>query len=193
MDVATISMPADAARAKYDEYREAIRGNPNVTKEDRAILMGYKSLAGGRSILNLFDSFRATGVDSADRPRLAVVRADFARVYCRFYWTGRCEFNSHARFRAYRGQWKTELPDGVLPRHRQYVECTALVPIIPVPLRPKDDLARYHVLWEADWQAVPTDPMLLRHLSGSLYTVLAVWDLTSLERAVLAGRLTESR
>ena len=33
-----------------------------------------------------------------------------------------------------------------------------------------------------------TSRMLLRHLSGQLYAVLAVWDLTELERAVLAGR-----
>lgn len=45
------------------------------------------------------------------------------------------------------------------------------------------------ILWEAEWQAVPPkDPALLRHLGGDLYAVVAVWDLTELERAVLGGR-----
>lgn len=42
-----------------------------------------------------------------------------------------------------------------------------------------------------EWAPVPpTDPFLLRHLGGTLYVVLAQWDLTPLEKAVLAGRLT---
>jgi len=47
--------------------------------------------------------------------------------------------------------------------------------------------ADYFVLWEAVWQELPpTDPMLLRHPTGHLYAVLAVWDLTEIERAVMA-------
>jgi len=48
-------------------------------------------------------------------------------------------------------------------------------------------LDRFHILWEADWHLdPPQDPALLRRLMGDLWVVLAVWDLTSLERAVLA-------
>jgi len=32
----------------------------------------------------------------------------------------------------------------------------------------------------------PRDPALIRHIRGDLWAVLAVWDLTELERAVLA-------
>jgi hypothetical protein len=191
VDVATISMPAAEARAKYDEYREALRDNPSVTREDRAILIGYRALAQGRAVVNLLDALRATGLDKESRPRLAFARADMARVYCRVYWSHGAVFSNRPDYRQYRGSWRTEVPSGVLPPVRSTVECQAMVPLIPAPLRPKGDLTKYHVLWEADWQAVPTDPMLLRHLTGRLYAVLAVWDLTPLERAVLAGRLTE--
>jgi hypothetical protein len=34
----------------------------------------------------------------------------------------------------------------------------------------------------------PEDPALLKHIGGDLYAVLAVWNLTELERAVLSGR-----
>ena len=47
------------------------------------------------------------------------------------------------------------------------------------------------ILWEAEWETVPRDPLLLRHLAGGLYAVMASWDLTPLERAVLKGRLIQ--
>lgn len=68
----------------------------------------------------------------------------------------------------------------------------AIVPTIPPRLRPPHNLSGYHILWEAEWGQEdvlpPGDPALLRHLGGDLYAVLAVWDLTPLERSVLAGR-----
>ena len=64
-----------------------------------------------------------------------------------------------------------------------------MVPIVPPQLRPHWGLHNYHILWEADWQKVPPrDPALLERIGGDLYAVLAVWDLTELERAVLAMR-----
>jgi hypothetical protein len=64
----------------------------------------------------------------------------------------------------------------------------ALVPLIPPWARPKAKLSNYHILWEADWTDVPVDPALLKHLGGPLYVVLAVWDLTEVERSVLSLR-----
>ena len=36
---------------------------------------------------------------------------------------------------------------------------------------------------------VPRDPMLLKKLTPNLYGVLATWNLTELERAIIRGRL----
>jgi len=67
-----------------------------------------------------------------------------------------------------------------------------MVPPVPPGLRPASAIGNYHVLWEAEWERVaPADPALLKHIGGDLYAVLAVWDLTELERAVLAGRFAE--
>jgi hypothetical protein len=52
-------------------------------------------------------------------------------------------------------------------------------------------LAGYHLLFEAHWSDVPVDPYLLRHVAGTVYSIVAEWDLTPVEVAVLAGRLTE--
>ena len=75
----------------------------------------------------------------------------------------------------------------------------ALVPIVPPRHRPRRNTAlrNYHVLWEVDdWQWMeapkpPVDPALLKHLGGDIYAVVATWDLTELERLVLAGRRPE--
>jgi hypothetical protein len=75
----------------------------------------------------------------------------------------------------------------------------SMVPIVPPRHRPAvaTTLASYLVLWEVDtwtWASPPLppgDPALLRHVGGDIYAVLATWDLTELERLVLAGRRPE--
>ena len=74
----------------------------------------------------------------------------------------------------------------------QVPSATAIVPSIPPLHRPHDSLENYWLLWEAEWTRPPVDPALLKHLGLNLYAVLAVWDLTPLEQAVLRGRSTES-
>ena len=76
-----------------------------------------------------------------------------------------------------------------LPGWSSWKTLKAVVPTIPPDLRPKAKLSNYWILWEADWEEVPTDPMLLRHLGGSMYAVMAQWDLTEVERAVLFDSL----
>ena len=49
----------------------------------------------------------------------------------------------------------------------------------------------FHILWEVEqWDPTPpVDPALVRHIRGDLWAVIAMWDLTELERAVLAARI----
>jgi hypothetical protein len=66
----------------------------------------------------------------------------------------------------------------------------ALIPAIPAHLRPADDLANYHILWEAKWEpTAPVDPLLLKRLTDNIYVILAQWDLTPIEQAILEDRL----
>lgn len=52
-------------------------------------------------------------------------------------------------------------------------------------------MAKYHILWEAEWAPIPPrDPMLLRRIGeADLWVVVAHWDLTEVERAALATRI----
>jgi hypothetical protein len=68
----------------------------------------------------------------------------------------------------------------------------AITPLIPVDIRPKRGIENYHVLFEAVWRPVPpVDPMLLRRIGeADLWVVCAAWELTDIERAVLASRVS---
>jgi hypothetical protein len=67
------------------------------------------------------------------------------------------------------------------------------VPSVPPQFRPTGALSDYHILFEAEWQRVPpVDPMLLKqigHAESPLFVVLAAWDLSPLEQAVLRAKL----
>jgi hypothetical protein len=58
-------------------------------------------------------------------------------------------------------------------------------------VRPRRGIENHHVLWEAIWQpAPPVDPMLPRRIGeADLWVVCAAWELTEVERAVLASRV----
>ncbi len=107
---------------------------------------------------------------------------------------------------AYTPNWRTgardrvfRLPAGTLvpPRtveeyYREpwYGEWHASLPFIPPAYRPPLRIENYHLLWEAEWRkgAGPQrrDPILLRRVSGDLFAVVAAWDLTDVEKLVLA-------
>lgn len=187
MDVATIKMDQDEAQALYDQYKAALDGL-EATPEDAKILLGYKALAKGKEVVDLIDVFRACPVDDQGRPKLAFCRADWK--WCEF-WADSAEMR-FSPWRVAAGYKQTiRIPTPRLPGLNLYTSARAMVPLVPAPVRPKGDLSKYHILWEAEWQAVPTDPLLLQRLCGSLFVVLAAWDLTELERAVLAGRFRE--
>lgn len=71
----------------------------------------------------------------------------------------------------------------------------ALVPITPPDVKAGHDLSRRFVLWEVDaWadeaiRAVPDrDPYLLERIADDLFAVVAEWDLTPLEQAIMRDR-----
>jgi len=203
MDLSTITMEKPKARAAFLEYRKAVREHHNA--EDEAIMRGYRELARGRQLINLPETIAAGGVDDQGLPRLAVMRADVPWCWVQRSANGAVTFTPAQRVRSQLRKGVYRLPPDTFPAvafaqvQREWGSSwgshyRAMVPPIPPTLRPPYGLGNYAILWEATWEKVPRppgDPALLRHISGDLYAVLAIWDLTELERAVLAGRSSQ--
>lgn len=216
MQLDTITMDRHAARKAFLEYRDAIRSDRHdqLRKEDEQIMRAYREAAKGVSLIRLSDALAAGGTQQIEVawtnwsggrrvrrtqektvPRLAVARADVEKV-----WTDGVDAEGGCVLRYERGRVsdretrkRFQIATGTFEeagRETWGPSLVAMAPTIPPALRPRHHLRNYHLLWEAEWAQEPqppVDPALLKHLGGDLYAVLGVWDLTPLERAVLAG------
>jgi hypothetical protein len=197
MHLTTLEIPEDEVRAKLAEY-EALLAEDR-TAEDEAIAAGYRAAARGLPVITLSRTVAAGGFHDNGLPRIAVVNA--AAQTCFATWSGdSLVFAVTDDWRANRGALvgpsSVRVPIAEPPATRSssyWRMASAPVPLVPPQHRPRRPrrLSRCHVLWEVDEWApvVARDPALLRHIRGDLWAVLATWDLTELERAVLSQRL----
>jgi len=190
MNIQTITMPRKEAHEAFREYREAFRRDGQA--RDAALMRGYKALAKGRQVIDLGDVMKVAGVDELQRPRLAICRADATRCRLEAWQDGALRFWMDREGGGHESRRFVAVPAGTFswPTNTDVRwalrKFFAIVPMIPPRYRPVSALSNFHVLWEATWQTEPPkDPMLLRRLDGMLFAVLAVWDLSELERAVL--------
>ena len=198
MDMPTITMERSEAQRAFIDYRRAVRERHNA--EDEMIMRGYKALAKGHQVINLLDVMKAAGEDAQCRPKLAVARASLTRVYMARSAGGALVIGEEGKDWGRKGSGnRISFPRATMPAYQNCGfngpdnrwpiterRAKAMVPNIPPALRPQHALSNYHMLWEAEWSNLPPkDPALLKHCGGWLYVVLAVWDLTPLEQAVL--------
>lgn len=195
MDLATIVIPPEEARARAEEYSKAFRESRSV--EDEAMAQGFRAAARGLPIIQLSKVIAAGGwFPEIDLPRLAVARADATECMVEFDRANTiyADAREARSFGALVGTHTVRVPVArpAFTRGAPRVwRAVTMVPSVPPKHRPKRGRLRScHVLWEVDqWTLVPPrDPALIRHIRGDLWSVLAVWDLTELERAVLAQR-----
>jgi hypothetical protein len=199
MNVELIKIDRATARAKLNAYRKALatRAHTEAANKVRAewegIKAGYRAAARGLPLIELSKAMARGGWDEQGRPRFAVARADQRQVRCNVGgwalefeppWTGYRQ-PARAKFR-----FELSMLPPRAPGARTHNGIRAIVPMVPPDVLPRLDLdlSRRVILWEADWIAAPVDPLLLLPLGGDLYAVEAAWDLSPLERAVLAGR-----
>lgn len=200
MDLQTLEISPEEAQARLAEYEAQVTSERTV--EDDAIRAGYRAAKRGRQVIVLPEVIAAGGSFPSGLPRLAVIRADATECWVRVEGHVRdsraevmfCSMErdrGNARVGAHRVQVSVPRPDGVegwpYPRGR------TIVPTVPPQHRPPARrLHRFHILWEVEaWDPTPPeDPALIRHIRGDLWAVHAMWDLTPLERAVLAARST---
>lgn len=200
-DVAFDISPA-RAREAFQEYRRAVRQG-STDPNDALLLESYREIMNGRRVLDVAQAMKQAGLNRDGSPRLAIIRADYKLCYAG--WDGPQLWFSH------HGDWKFDrrirkpmkMPVGCPLRPNPFYwngekhisnpantwSGRAVVPSIPPRFRPDRHLRHYHILWEAEWESMPVDPLLLKHLGGTMYAVMAQWDLTPLESALLRDRL----
>jgi hypothetical protein len=192
MDVSLITMDKAEALGKVEAYRQQLRRRADAEYE--AALAGYEALAEGTPLLNLTQVFAELEPDKNGRPPLAIARADRQQVRVSHLFDNSLRFSTLKRSSwGYQGSL---LIDITARRDWDFNRGYALVPMVPADVRPKGNLKDYFILWEVEegWASrpfnaqAPIDPFLLQHLAGDLYAVVAAWDLTPLEQAIMTGR-----
>jgi hypothetical protein len=190
MDLPTaVEMDKGEAESLLDDY-EGLR---TKTAEDDAIIEALRAAAGGKPIINLRETIARGGVDLKGRPHLAVMWAHQHWAVLRREHSGTIEYghraypSQHARTFEFPNLFERDDKASV------YWSLRSAVPIIPPEHRPaKSNMSKRAVLWEVEeWEVVPRpsgDPALLKPLGNDLWVVEATWDLTPLEKLVLAGR-----
>lgn len=181
-----------AALLKFDktEAKEALQAYRSAkapaTDEDRQIMTAYREIARGRMVVMAIESIRQAGRFDTGLPKLALARADLRRLHC-YANRDSVTFSKPNNWRGGSNvaHWRVDR----MPPFDDIVNGNATVPLVPLNLRPKYELKNYHILFEADWVKAPVDPLLLRRLKGDLWLVLAAWELTAVERAVLEQRV----
>lgn len=193
---------------KAARVAEARRKLTLIETEDQTALGVYRALSKGARILNVASAIRGAGLDPKQRlPVLAIARAHWGHVKLEIDHNRLCFGNGAWLSWSYRSERHTNTKDLIAfgqdllgaevtnaawrreNRFPRLEEHRAQVPSVPVHLRPAGHLEDYCILFDAKWEQVaPPDPILLRHVAGPMYTVLAQWDLSPVEKAVLEGR-----
>lgn len=202
MNVATIEVEAEVAKAKYKEYLEASK--KQASKEYSAARRAYRALSKGYKIIDVYKAFEKTGKKKNDTPKLALVRADAKTVYFTKLPKGGGEFR-----RTQPRNWGNQpAPDLMLPENTfkdwqrteptpqstwttiEERELETNVPFIPPHIAPKGALDKYYILFEVDeWKATAAvvDPYLLQRLNDNTFIVLAEWDVSPVEAMIMRG------
>jgi hypothetical protein len=196
MQVVKVDIDRNRARELYRTYK---KHRHYSTPMDQEIGRAYQLLAQGRLIIKAIESVRAAGQNEDGLPSLALARADAKACCLALRKDGSATMSSEdgsigrRRNNAAQSKWFDFMPGTFkdVKRAGGWKDFEALMPPIPLHLRPQRGLANYHVLWEAEWTRVPPrDPYLLRRIGkADLWLVVAMWDLTEVERAALATRL----
>lgn len=181
MNVQSLGVSPEAAQIAILEYK---RHRSVYDKRDREIERIYRQIAKGKTVISVHDAIRRAGVDDLGRPRLAIMRADQERVRCEPSGD-EIRFTTINRVRANDRRFVINWPGRPQVRNSWW-SAQSLLPRIPPQYRPSvSTLAKYHILWEADWTAIPRDPYLLKRIGKDAWVVLAAWDLTDVEMSVL--------
>ena len=213
MDVTLLEMPQDEATAQVKALKEMFRRDKGIKQQ--AIYTDMKRVYGhmkhGGKVIDLYAALKKDRLDADNNPRLAIVRADFTHCYLikntrgRGYFTGYTAPGWRGRRQFRKTQGDLQFPENTYDwRFKEsgtwksnIINQTAktIVPLIPAHIliaEVKHNLRNYFILWEVEeWTPEPPiDPILLKRLTPNLFGILATWDLTEIERAIIRAHIS---
>jgi hypothetical protein len=219
MEVEQLAISKKKAEEEYQTYKEELRLSKTQFNEDMRVIYAHMR-HGGKVIdvwesmklagLNK-DGDPKLAIVRANSPKVRFERRINSRYATLNGQTGYLDLISEGGafyLQKTNGRWspnweldvkipKDFCPDWTKKQDGQYIRraVETVTPIIPArlmnPLR-SHKLENYHILWEVDeWKLVPPkDPMLLKKVTPNMFLILAHWDLSPLERAVIRGRIS---
>ena len=198
MEVELIDMPVEASREQLEQYRAFCAKHPSDI-EAQQIMLGLEELAEGTPLLQLRTVFQDVAVDERGRPRIAIARGDRTQVRVNGwgsrgsgFFSFETDYGIHQGRRARNTTLQVESPLAAHSVPAGY----AIVPIVPPQIRRGRELmAKLFILWEVERWADESrdvgpdrDPLLLRRITEDLWAVIAQWELSPLEQAIMANR-----
>ncbi len=194
----TIEVSPEEAKKLYGDYAEVVKTRKEkYLKELKKV---YKHLSRGGKVLDIYEVFKSSGINKEGQPSLGICRADIKRCYFRRDRLGSGVFSANEKYYDSNTppRFDVDLPSKTFPDWKTDGDGRILnrvmetsVPIVPAHLLPKGKLDNYFILFEVEqWDEVPEakDPFLLRRINANAFLVLAEWDLTDVEMAVIRGR-----
>ena len=191
METERIVIDRTEARALFRKYREHRHWSEPI---DQEIQRTYQLIARGEIIIKALESVVKAGVGEDGLPKLAIARADAKTCFLEYRHDGGARMAMDQWAQENHRRRYVDFAPGSFPApppRKGWARVEAMVPLVPIDVRPRRGIENYHILWESIWQPVPpVDPMLLRRIGeADLWVVCAAWELTEIERAVLAARL----
>lgn len=203
MDAPKITISQEKAKEIYGDYLEVVKTRKE--KYLRDLKQVYYHLSKGHQVLDIYEVFKKSGVNEDGEPKLAIVRADVKKCvfHKRDLGSGRFSENFDWRDQEIPARFDVFLPSNTFPDWkidetketwdderiiRRHIQTKTT--ICPPHLLPNGKLDNYYLLWEVEkWDEVPVakDPFLLKRINDNAFIVLAEWNLTKVEQAVIRG------
>ena len=208
MELETIVVPEEEAKEQARLLKQLFRENASIRKNViyKDLQRAYGHMKHGGKVIDIYQAFKDAGIGEDGHPKIAIVRADAKVCHLYKYPKGRAIFSHkgptrygiHGYGTARKSEREVELPEGTFEwsssvswsgEHRK-----TTVPIIPPAIlidQIRYHLRNYFILWEVeDWKSEPPkDPLLLKLITPNLFAVLATWDLSELERAIIKAHI----
>jgi len=213
MQVEQLSISPEKCKSELKAFKNLVKTHrkSKIQQVHRDLHRVYGHMQHGGKAINLIESFKKVGVNENFNPKLAICRADGKICYCYKNPDGSAVFSFARDIQAARKSYRDVgfpidtfkfLAKGETWINWEKRQIATPVPIIPAsilnPINQESEkppikygLNNYHIIWEVEkWKRVPPrDPILVKLINGNVALVLAHWDLTELERAVIQGRL----